>query len=108
MGDLAGICLEAPLTSKFEHSASIKVRVQPKASKNEVLGYRGDTLRLRVTAAPEGGKANEAVIALLSQALGVGKSQVRVVRGHTSRDKLVAVASLSAEEVRQLLEARHG
>jgi hypothetical protein len=96
------------LTSKFEPSASIKVRVRPKASKNEVLGYRGDTLRLSVKSPPEGGKANEAVIALLSEALGVGKSQVRIVRGHTLRDKLVVVASLTPEEVRQLLEARRG
>jgi hypothetical protein len=99
---------EASLTSKFEPSASIEVRVQPKASKNEVLGYRGDTLRLRVKSPPEGGKANEAVIALLSEALGVGKSQVRIVRGHTLRDKVVVVASLTPEEVRQFLEARRG
>lgn len=94
------------MTSKFDPRASVKVRVRPKASKNEVLGYRGDTLRLSVKSPPEGGKANEAVIALLSEALGVGKSQVRIVRGHTLRDKLVVVASLTPEEVRQLLEAR--
>jgi uncharacterized protein (TIGR00251 family) len=98
------------LTSKFEPSTTIKVRVQPKASRNEVLGYSGDALRLRVTSPPERGKANEAVVSLLAEALGLAKSQVRIVRGHTSRDKLMLVALLTPEEVQQRLEAHlsHG
>ena len=48
-------------------SARIRVRVQPKASRNQVVGYQGEALRLRVTAPPEGGKANEAVVSLLAQ-----------------------------------------
>jgi uncharacterized protein (TIGR00251 family) len=94
------------VTSLPQSSASIKIRVQPKASRNEVLGYQGDTLRLRVTAPPEGGKANEAVISLLAEALGVAKSQISIVRGHSSRDKLVSVASLNPEEVRRRLGDR--
>ena len=86
--------------------ASMTVRVQPKASRNEVLGYRGDVLRLRVTAPPEGGKANEAVISLLAEALGVAKSQISILQGYASRNKLVAVASLTPEEVRRRLEER--
>lgn len=78
------------------------------ASRNEVLGYQGDSLRLRVTAPPEGGKANEAVISLLAEALGLVKSRVRIVRGRRSRDKLVSVASLTPEEVRRRLEASNG
>lgn len=80
-------------------SASIKIRVQLKASSNELLGLRGKVVRLRVTAAPEGGKANEAVVALLAEKLGIAKSGVTIVRGHTSREKVVMVASLSLEEV---------
>ena len=53
----------------------LKVRVQPKSSKNLVEGYTGDTFRLRVTAPPENGKANAAVITLLAEALDVKKSQ---------------------------------
>jgi uncharacterized protein (TIGR00251 family) len=93
------------LTSPAQSSASIKVKVQPKASRNEVLGYQDDTLRLRVTAPPEGGKANEAVISLLAEALGVAKSQVKILRGHRSREKLVSVISLTSGEVQQRLEA---
>lgn len=93
------------MTSQPQPNATIKVRVQPRSSRNEVVGYQDDVLRLRVIAPPEGGKANEAVISLLAGALGVAKSQVRIVRGHTSRDKLVSVVSLTLEEVERRLEA---
>jgi uncharacterized protein (TIGR00251 family) len=87
------------------NGVSLKVRVQPKAASNQVAGYQGDTLLLRVTAPPEAGKANAAVASLLAQALGIAKSRVRIVRGHASRDKLVMVESLTPGEVRQRLNA---
>ncbi len=58
---------------------------------------------MRVTAAPEGGKANAAVAAVLAKALGVPKSAVRVVRGGTSRHKQVEVDGLGADDVERLL-----
>ena len=79
--------------------AILKVRVQPKASSNRVVGYHGDTLRVQVTALPQDGKANAAVVALLAETLGVPKSRVRIVRGHTARDKVVTVGSLTVAEV---------
>ena len=85
-------------------STRLRVRVQPKSSKNEVVGYRGGTLRLRVTAPPEGGRANEAVISLLADALDLPKSQVEIVRGHASRDKLLVVW-LTSEEIKRRLES---
>ena len=75
------------------------MRVQPKASRNQVDGYSGGTLRLRVAAPPEAGRANQAVLSLLAETLGVPKSQVRIVRRQASRNKLVAVESLSLEEL---------
>jgi len=66
----------------------IKVRVTSRAKQNQIKttpeGYR-----IRVTVVPEGGKANEAVIALLADHLGLAKSRLWVVRGATSRDKLI-------------------
>ncbi|MDP6226655.1 MAG: DUF167 domain-containing protein [Dehalococcoidia bacterium] len=85
------------------NGVNVKVRVQPKAAGNQVVGYRDDTLPLRVTAPPEAGQANAAVISLLAQTLGIAKSRVRIVRGHASRDKLVVVESLTPEEVQQRL-----
>ena len=86
--------------------ARIAVRVQPRASRNELVGYRGDQLRLRVTAPPEGGRANEAVIALLSSALGIPKSRISILRGHTSRNKVVLVEDMPAGEVQRRLRAK--
>jgi uncharacterized protein YggU (UPF0235/DUF167 family) len=65
--------------------------VQPRARRNEVVEQAGGIWRVRVTAAPEGGAANRAVIALLAEALGAAPSRVELVRGATSRDKLFRV-----------------
>ena len=89
-------------------AASLKIRVQPKASKNEILGFRGDTLRVRVTAPPEGGKANDAVVSLLAQTLGLARSRVQITRGHASRDKLVVVEDWDAADLRRRLETTAG
>ena len=78
----------------------IRVVVQPRASRNEILGLRGEVLQVKVTAPPEGGKANEALVELLARALKVAKSRVRVIRGHTSRDKWVAMEDLSPDDFR--------
>lgn len=83
---------------------ALKVRVQPRASRNQVDGFEDDTLRLRVTAPPTDGKANAGVIALLARSLGVSKSRLEIVRGHGSRDKLINVESLSEQEVRRRIE----
>ncbi len=93
------------MSQRPQPGTRLRVRVQPKSSKNEVVGYRGDTLRLRVTAPPEGGRANEAVISLLADALDLPKSQVEIVRGHASRDKRLVVW-LTSEEIKRRLESR--
>ena len=67
--------------------AEIAVRVTPRASRNSVE-RDGDTIRVRVTAPPEDGKANAAVQKLLAKALGVAKSRLTLIRGATARDKL--------------------
>jgi uncharacterized protein (TIGR00251 family) len=69
----------------------LDVRVQPRARRNEVVEQAGGVLRVRVTAAPEGGEANRAVIALLADALGVAPSRIALVRGAASRDKLFRI-----------------
>ncbi len=86
--------------------ARITVRVQPRASADGVLGFLSDgTLRLRVTAPPVDGAANEAVRKLLAKSLGVARSAVHVTHGKTARRKLVRVSGLSEIEVRKRLGA---
>jgi len=79
------------------------VRAQPKASRDAVVGLHGDALKVAVTAAPTGGKANKAIEKVIAKALGVRPSAVAVVSGHASRDKAVRVEGLSADEVRTRL-----
>ncbi len=77
----------------------IRVRVQPKASENRVAGWRDNVLQVRVTAPPAGGKANAAVISLLSQTLGIAKNRLRITRGRASRDKLIAIEAPDEPEL---------
>ena len=85
-------------------SCTIKVWVQPKSSRNQVGGFQDGTLRVRVTAVPTEGQANAAVIALLAKTLGVSKSRLGIIRGYSSRDKVVSVGTLTEQEVRRKIE----
>jgi len=69
----------------------IRFRVAPGASRSDVVGRHGEGWKVRVAAAPERGKANDALIGLLADVLPVGRSDVVVVSGASSRDKIVAV-----------------
>ena len=83
---------------------TITLRVQPGASRNRVSGVRDGTLRVSVTAPPSDGRANAAVLELLAATLRVARSRLRIVRGHSSRDKVVAVEGLTVEEVQLRLD----
>ena len=85
-------------------SCTIKVRVQPKSCRNQVDSFRDGTLRVRVTAAPTEGQANAAVIAILAKTLGVSKSRLEIIRGYSSRDKVVSVDTLTEQEVQRKIE----
>ena len=81
----------------------IEVRVQPGARRNEVTRHGGE-LRVRVTAPAERGKANEAVVALLAERLGLPKSALRVMRGASSRRKTIEINGLTADETMRRLD----
>ncbi len=80
----------------------LDVKVSPKASRNAVTGWMGEVLKISVTAAPERGKANDAVEQLLADALGLPRSAVTVVAGHTSKLKRVQIVGLTADARRLL------
>ncbi|MHB1341106.1 MAG: DUF167 domain-containing protein [Coriobacteriia bacterium] len=77
---------------------TVRVHVTPKSGRNEVAGWRGGELSVRVTAPPEGGKANAAACEVLAAALGVPKSAVRVTRGDTARHKTIVVDGVGETE----------
>jgi uncharacterized protein (TIGR00251 family) len=81
----------------------LSIKVQPRASKNEIGETLGNELKIKVTAPPVDSAANEALLKFLAETLGCGKSAVQLVRGQTSRHKLVRVAGVSAEQVAQRL-----
>ena len=84
-------------------SAQLEVRVQPRAKRNALEAVEGQPVNAYVTAPPEGGKANEAVLDLLAKSLGVAKGRVRIVRGHRGRKKLVRIEGLTGPEARRRL-----
>jgi uncharacterized protein (TIGR00251 family) len=87
-------------------STRLTVRVQPRASRNEVTGFDADgVLKVRVTAPPADGQANEAVERAIADALGIGRTSVKIVRGATARSKVVEITGLGEEEVRRRLKA---
>lgn len=75
------------LTHLAHEGAQIAIRVTPRARRNTIT-VEGGVIRIHVTAVPEDGKANQAVVKLLARALGVAKSRLTLLRGATSRDKL--------------------
>jgi len=83
----------------------VSVRLSPHASRTEVAGFEGNELRVRVTAPPLDGRANAALTRLLARRLGVARGDVRIVAGHASRLKVVAIDGLAEAAVRRRLAA---
>ncbi|MFQ6006866.1 MAG: DUF167 domain-containing protein [Woeseia sp.] len=81
----------------------LKIKVVPGSSRNQVVGWLGDTLKIRVTAKPEKGKANEAVIGLLSDTLRIPRKSVTISRGAASPQKVIEISDLSGAEIRSRL-----
>ena len=81
----------------------ISVRVHPNAARNEVNGVTDGIYQVRVSAPPVKGKANNELIAFLSRLLGVSKSQIDIIKGHTTRNKLIAIDGLSQEDIMKRL-----
>ncbi|HZO39066.1 MAG TPA: DUF167 domain-containing protein [Methylomirabilota bacterium] len=81
----------------------MSLRVQPRASRDEIVGWQDAILRLRVSAPPVAGAANTAVVRLLAKALGIAPSAISVVKGLQGRTKIVEIADLSPAEIQSRL-----
>lgn len=84
-------------------TTTIRVRVQPGARGDEVVGFQGDVLRLRVKAAAREGRANRAAVRLLAKKLNVARSRVRILRGHYTREKIIVIEDVEPDRARLLL-----
>ena len=91
-----------PITKPVEQSADgvlVRIRVQPRASRAEVVGLHGDRVRVRLSAPPVDGQANDELIRFLSQQLDVPRSAVRLVSGAGSRSKTIMISGARVVDV---------
>jgi hypothetical protein len=91
---------------KIQESAggvTFAVRVIPRSSRNQVAGVSDDALKLKLTAPPVEGAANEALIGFLAERLGVRKSAVSIISGERNRSKTVRVEGVTRERVEKVL-----
>ncbi len=86
-----------------QEAVTLSVRIQPRASKNELMLLEGGTIKIRLTAPPVDGAANEALARFLADTFSVAKSQVEIVSGHTSKNKIVRISSIDQTDVDRVL-----
>ncbi len=84
-------------------TVTLRIRVQPRAGRDQVAGLRGGALLVRLSAPPVEGAANAALLRLLGKTLGLAPWACELVRGQRGRDKLVRLAGVTAETVRERL-----
>ena len=98
----------SPTTGKgvAEPYVTLSLRVQPRASRNAVVGWTGDTLKIRLTALPVEGAANAACLAFLADLLDLPQSHIEILQGSHSRTKVLRITGLSQEELHARLAKR--
>src|SRR2546427_2855165 len=100
----------SPATGKraAEPYVTISIRVQPRASRNAVVGWSGDTLNIRLMAPPVEGAANAACLKFLADLLDVPQSQLEILKGERSRNKVLRITGLTQNEIRARLSSKIG
>lgn len=82
---------------KTKDGITIEVKVEPRSSRKEIAGVLDATiLKVKLTAPPVGGEANEQLIEILAKTAGVRKSDIRIIRGHTSKRKVIEITGISS------------
>lgn len=84
----------------------LELQIQPRAARNEVVGVHVGSLKIRLTAPPVEGEANQECLHFLAKVLGVPKTRLRLLQGHRSRRKSVLVTALSPDAVRDILKSK--
>jgi uncharacterized protein (TIGR00251 family) len=83
----------------------IKIKVEPRSSRSSIVGMYGDSLKVKLTSSPVEGKANKELVALLSKELGIGKQDVEILSGETSKNKIVKLVGVKGiEDVLKLIK----
>ena len=87
----------------MDKKATLPIHLQPGSKNNEIVGDRGGVLWVRVKALPVHDKANEALVELMAETLGVPKADLSLIRGHASRDKVLSIRGLDSTELEKRL-----
>jgi uncharacterized protein (TIGR00251 family) len=90
----------APQASDAPPSCTLAIKAIPNAPRNEIVGWLGDALKVKVHAPPVEGKANDALCEFLAEAFGVPRRAVTLVRGDTSHQKVIQISGLSVDDVK--------
>lgn len=86
-----------------EAAVTLKVHLQPRASREGIDGLHGDALKVKVTAPPVEGRANKAVKKLLAEKFGLSPSQIEIIAGERSREKLLRISGISRAAMERTL-----
>ena len=89
-----------------DNAVTIRLRVQPRASRTEIVGEHAGAIKLRVAAPPVDGKANEECRRFLAKLLKVGATSIEIISGDSSRDKVIRVSNISAQRILELLDRK--
>ncbi len=89
-----------------DDGATLSLRIQPRSSKNQIVLMENGGYKVKLTAPPVDGAANEALIRLLADTLSLAKSRIEIVSGHTSRDKIVRISGIGQADVKRILHTK--
>jgi uncharacterized protein (TIGR00251 family) len=88
-----------------DEAVTIRLRVQPRSSRTEIIGEHAGAIKMRVAAPPVDGKANEECRRFLAKLLKVGATSIEIISGDSSRDKVIRVSNMTAQRVCEALRA---
>ncbi|PCI10432.1 YggU family protein [bacterium] len=92
------------MASNPQEPILIRIKAVPGASRDAIAGLLGDRLKIRISAAPEDGKANKAICKLLAKALDIKPAQIEIYKGHTNPEKTVKLVGCSLEHISRALD----
>lgn len=95
--------MSSPCLRQTAEGTELRLLVQPRASRNKLVGLQGDALKIALTAPPVDGAANQACAVFLAKLIGLPKSSVRLVAGAASRHKRFLLEGLAREDVIRIL-----
>ena len=86
-----------------ENTFNIQVQIQPRSSRDQIVGFHDGKLKIKISTPPVDGKANHALIEFMAKALGVSKSKVEIVKGHKSKLKTIKITGIDLDTYRSFI-----